>query len=105
MDRRVIWAEAAWLDLQQIADYIAKDSAHYAASFVREIRDAAQSLSKFSERGRVVPELESSSFREILVRSYRIVYSTAGKEVAILGIIHGARELKSLWKSQERPSD
>jgi toxin ParE1/3/4 len=105
MDRRVIWAEAAWLDLQHIADFIAKDSAHYAAALVREVRDGARSLARFSERGRVVPEFESSSLREIIVRSYRIIYSTAGKEVAILGIIHGARDLKTLWEFQDRPRD
>jgi toxin ParE1/3/4 len=103
MDRRVIWAEAAWADLEQISNYIAKDSAHYAATLVREIRDAARSLAKFSRRGRVVPEIESPAVREMRVSSYRLIYSTAGADVAILGIIHGARDLKTLWARSQRP--
>jgi len=39
--RAVVWSEPAWHDLEQVADYIAQDSRHYVATFVREIRDAA----------------------------------------------------------------
>jgi toxin ParE1/3/4 len=105
MDRRVIWAEAAWMDLEQISDYIARDSTHYAAALVRELRDAARSLANFSHRGRIVPEIESPTIREILVRSYRLIYFTAGEDVAILGIIHGARDLKALWELKEPPRE
>lgn len=38
MARKVIWTEVAWNDLEEAADYIAKDSPHYAAAFVREAR-------------------------------------------------------------------
>ena len=40
----VKWAETAWSDLEETANYIARDSPHYAAAFVRETRDAARSL-------------------------------------------------------------
>ena len=55
---KVKWTEAAWLDLFQIADYIAKDSPHYAAPFVRETREAARSLKQMPRRGRVVTFLK-----------------------------------------------
>jgi plasmid stabilization system protein ParE len=45
MDRRVVWTETAWSDLEQVVSYIAKDSSHYAAAFAREARDASRSLS------------------------------------------------------------
>ena len=60
MDRRIIWTETAWHDLEQITGYIARDSSHYAASFACEVRDASRSLSRFAERGRSVPELDES---------------------------------------------
>lgn len=34
----VAWTDAAWEDLAAAADFIARDSPHYAASFVRETR-------------------------------------------------------------------
>jgi plasmid stabilization system protein ParE len=54
MDRAVVWTETAWSDLDEAAQFIAKDSPNYAAAFVREVRDAARSLARFSQRGRVV---------------------------------------------------
>lgn len=52
MARKVIWTETTWRDLEEVADYIAKDSSHYAAAFVREARDAARTLAYLSERER-----------------------------------------------------
>ena len=69
MARKVIWAETAWSDLQHTAEFIAKDSPRYAAAFVQEARDAARSLAHFAERGRVVPELQNPTVRELFVRS------------------------------------
>ncbi len=34
MDREVKWTASAWNDLEQIAQYIGKDSEHYAVAFV-----------------------------------------------------------------------
>jgi plasmid stabilization system protein ParE len=62
--RTVTWSEPAWHDLEQVADYIAQDSLHYAATFVREVRDAARSLVTFAERGRIVPEYNDPAVRE-----------------------------------------
>ncbi len=74
MARKVIWTESAWIDLEEVADYIAKDSPHYASAFVREVRDAVRSLIDLAERGRLVPEFNDPSIRELFVRSYRLIY-------------------------------
>jgi len=105
MDRRVVWTEAAWLDLEQVTGYIARDSPHYAASFAREVRDASRSLFRFAERGRCVPELDTPGIREIFVRSYRLLYSLSGETVHILGLIHGVRELGPIWRREKRVDD
>lgn len=102
MDRRVIWTETAWVDLEQAVSYIARDSSHYAASFTREVRDASRSLRRFAERGRSVPEIGQPDVREIFVRSYRLVYSISGETLCILGRIHGARDLSALWEREKR---
>ena len=92
----------AWIDLEEAADYIARDSAYYAAAFVREVQEAARSLNYFAERGRVVPELNEQSIREIFVRSYRLIYQVKEKTIFVIGFIHGARDLDALWNPEER---
>jgi plasmid stabilization system protein ParE len=104
MDRRVIWTETAWGDLEKTVQFIYQDSAHYAAAFAREVRTAARSLSRFSHRGRVVPEFGRPNIREIFVRNYRLIYSLSADNIHILGFIHGARDLYALWDRESRPS-
>lgn len=77
---------------------ISKDSSYYAAAMVEEIRDAANSLGFFSNRGHVVPEYSHKQVREIFVRSYRLIYKNTADRVYILGIVHGARNLKELLR-------
>jgi toxin ParE1/3/4 len=97
---KVKWARPAVEDLEQIADYIALDSKYYAAAFVREIRDAARSLRQVARRGRVVPELSDPTVRELLIGNYRLLYQLRKSEVLVLALIHGARDLGSLWNNQ-----
>jgi plasmid stabilization system protein ParE len=105
MDRRVVWTETAWADLEQIVIYIAKDSLNYAAAFAREALKASRSLAQFSNRGREVPEVYDPNVREIFVHSYRVIYTVGADVVYILGFVHGARDLKALWDLEERRPD
>lgn len=93
MARQVEWTDPAWDDLADIAEYIARDSEYYAAAFVQEIQEAAASLAGFAERGQMVPEFGDPSIRELLVKSYRLVYRVSEKRVVILALIHGARRI------------
>ncbi len=102
MARKVVWTHEATADLEALAEYIARDSTFYAAAFVQEIRDASRSLNEFSERGRIVPEIANQNIRELFVREYRLIYSIKELRVVILGLIHGKRNLKKLWKAEKR---
>lgn len=75
MAGRVKWTETALDDLDNIAAYIARDSQFYASVIVREVRDAARSISFMPLRGRIVPELDDetdSQNRTISVNSIGI---------------------------------
>ena len=98
MARRVVWTKQAQADLGFIADYISRDSPRYAAVLVRGVRDAARSLQNFSERGRIVPEFDDARLRELIIQSYRLMYLVAPETVSIIAFVHGARDLKTLWK-------
>lgn len=102
MARKVNWAYEATTDLEALAEYIARDSAFYASAFVREIRDASRLLNEFSERGCIVPELGNPNIRELFIREYRLIYSIKESRVVIIGLIHGKRDLKRLWKREKR---
>ena len=94
MAREIIWTDPAWDDVENAADYIAQDSEFYAAAFVQEIKEAAASLANFAERGQVVPEFGDESIRELLVKSYRLVYRVSDKQILILTLVHGAQRLR-----------
>ena len=98
----VRWAEAAADDLNAVADHIAKDSPNYAASFVCEARDAARSLTHLADRGRIVPEWDDASVRELFIGNYRLLYQVNEQIVFVIGFIHGARDLRALWKREGR---
>jgi hypothetical protein len=55
-----------------------------------------------SERGRIVPELDQPAVRELVVGSYRLIYEISEKDVYVLGLIHGARDLTALWYTESR---
>ncbi len=103
MARQVVWSYEATADLEALANYIARDSEFYAASFVQEILDASHSLEMFGERGRIVPEFENSNIRELLIKEYRFIYHIEIEKfrVVILGLIHGKRNLRKLRRRRK----
>lgn len=86
MARRIGWTEIALADLEATAEFIARDSAHYAKAVARETFEAAQTLRTLAERGHVVPEFLDPSIRELFVHSYRLIYQvTTDKVVGPMG--------------------
>ena len=93
MGCKVILTPQSIVDLEAIVTFIAKDNPERARTFGNELIDRALSVGAFPERGRVVPELGESSVREIIHRSYRIIYEIFPEVDAIfvLRFWHGAR--------------
>lgn len=58
--------ERALEDLKEIHEYISRDSKNYANLFVKKIYDVVQKLKDFPSIGRIVPEVDISSVREII---------------------------------------
>lgn len=91
---RVVWAESAINDLAEIGEFIAQDSPIFAEILTLAILEAGESLGASPHRGRVIPEINEPSSREIFYKSYRIMYDVVGDVVEITAIIHGARDFK-----------
>ncbi len=71
---KIEWSREALEDIESIATYIEKDSPIYAKSAFSKIFEKAEILQEFSELGRIAPELNDSTIREIFVYSYRIIF-------------------------------
>lgn len=93
---RLTWTEQAIEDLDSIAEYIARNSEKYAKLQIKRIRTRARILIKHPYAGRIVPELNLKSFRELILGNYRIIYKIISeKRIDILTVYHSARLLKT----------
>ena len=92
--KQIFWTVQAQADLAAIHAFINFDSVRHADDTVRQLIAAVEQLVTFPESGRAVPEFEDPEVREIVRRTYRIVYKLVGSEhVHILTIHHGSRQL------------
>lgn len=93
---RIKWTVPAVESLRNLHGYIAKDSEVYASNFIQRIIFAVDKLAHFPRIGRVVPEADEETIRELLYHNYRIIYRIKSEVIEILTIIHGRRDLGSL---------
>ena len=93
MDFKVFLSDDALNDLERIVAYIAPHNPFAAERMGNELLDAALSLKTFPERGRVGPEFRRPELREIIFRSYRIIYrmNHNDQSLEIVRFWHGAR--------------
>jgi plasmid stabilization system protein ParE len=91
----VKWTIPALDDLRAIRDFIARDSIYYAQKVVDEAFNKTDKLSLWPNMGRIVPEENDPTIRELVHYSYRIIYQTFETHVDILTVIHGRREYVS----------
>ena len=71
---KVTWTDSAIQDLNDIGDYIAKDSIRYAEITIEKLFYSTEILIQHPLSGKVVPEFENDSIRELIVGNFRIVY-------------------------------
>ena len=93
MDFKVLLSAEALSDLERIVAYIAPHDAAAAERMGNHLLDAALSLNTLPERGRVVPEFHQTDLREVIFRSYRIIYrvKAGSRSVEIVRFWHAAR--------------
>ena len=96
MDYKLIWSPQAIDDIEAIAQYIARDSTIYAESTVERIFQAPERLMQLPKLGRIVPEKNDESIREIFVFQFRIIYEILASEIHILTVVHGKRIIEDL---------
>ncbi len=95
--RNVVWAPSAYADLDQVLAERQNPSA-----LLEAVLEAADSLETLSERGRLVPELDDATTRELFVNDFRLLYEVSGSHVLILAFVHGARDFETWRREREQ---
>lgn len=91
----VVWTDFAIKDLDDIGEYIAKESERYAQAVVQNLFESTEVLGTHPKAGRIVPEFNKNNLRELIRGSYRIVYRVVDvNRIDILTIHHSARLFK-----------
>lgn len=95
----ISWATVAKKDLSEIIEFISEDSPENAITIWNKIKIKTAELGKFSNRGRVVPELLQqgiSTYREIVIKPWRVMYRVDGKGVYIVTVIDSRRNIEDI---------
>jgi len=94
---KIRWTDFALDNLIAIGDYIEIDSHFYAQRVVNQLFNSVDILENYPFSGRIVPEFNDISIRELIRGNYRIVYKIVSEyDVDIVTVHHSARLLKFL---------
>jgi plasmid stabilization system protein ParE len=81
----------AFVDLDDIRDYIARRNPNAADRVVSEVFETIRGLVPFPHKGHKRPDLTSRPLRFILARDYLIAYAPEEKPLWIIAVMHGRR--------------
>ncbi len=91
------WTPEAEADAATIVDFL--NDPINAEKVLVQLGEKADSLQTLPERGRVVPELREIgvlAYLEIVHKPWRMVYKVQGREVWIMAVLDGRRDLTDL---------
>ena len=98
--RRVRYSSTALQDLEDIWNYIARDSVDAANRVEEAILQACRNLAKHPLAGKVRPDVTSDPVRFWTVSrypNYIVVYLPNTKPLQVVSVLHGKRNLNALF--------
>lgn len=93
------WSKTAEKDLETIVEHIFLDNEDIAHDIFSLIKNSVLGLENFPSHGRVVPELEYyfiNTYREIIVKVWRVIYRIEGSNVYILAVMDSRRNIEDI---------
>jgi addiction module RelE/StbE family toxin len=91
----ISWTEQSLEDINNIAEYIAKDSVKYSNIQVELFFERTHILKTMPLSGKITPELNKPKIRELNSGNYRIIYKIVSKnQIDILTVHNGYKLLK-----------
>jgi addiction module RelE/StbE family toxin len=94
---KVSWSKQAIEDIHRIQEYYSGFAVNFSIQLVDQIFEKESLISNHPEIGRVVPELNNKSVREIIFRNFRIIYAIFDSErISILTVHESSRPLSNV---------
>ena len=90
---KVVWTSSALEDLDNIGEFIGKDSLKYALITVEELFTSVDILKKHPRAGSLVPEFKNKAIRQLIRKGYRIVYRIADENRIDVLTVHSCFRL------------
>ncbi len=90
---KIVWSSVAVDRVSEIAGYIAQDNPAAAESWIETVFQKMEELKAFPENGRVVPETNNKTIRELIYGNYRIIYRLEEERISVLTVRHGKQIL------------
>ena len=90
----VRWTDQALQDIDAIAEFISRDSERFAEIQVQRFFDTEPMIQNQPLAGRIVPEVNDASLREIVQGNYRIIYRIISQHrIDVITVHHSSRLL------------
>ena len=89
-------------DFESIWDYIAQDDPEAAAAFTLALRAKVETIADQPKIGRRCDDL-LPGLRKFPARNYLIFYRIHSDHIEILRVLHGARDIESIFHPEEPP--
>lgn len=89
--KRVRYSKEALTNLVELAEYISRDDPGAALRWVSKLHKRFHQAAVAPLTGREVPQLRRPDVREVLLRTYRLVYQVKKGEVLLLTVFEGHR--------------
>jgi len=91
---KIVWTEQATQDLENLFEYISKDSVLYGSRTVEKLYSRVNILKEYPSSGRKLIEI-SKNYRELVEGNYRLIYKiTSSDLIHIITVFHTARHLR-----------
>lgn len=96
--RGPLWSPQALNDLVRLSRWIARRGSPQGSRRVaRSIRERAMFLAERPELGRLRPDIDPA-VRTLAALSHVIIYEQTRAGVQILRVVHGSRDITSIWR-------
>jgi toxin ParE1/3/4 len=92
---KITWSPLAAEQVREIASYIALDKPSVAEQWIDKMFDSVEQLIDLPKSGRVVPELQINSIRELVQGNYRVIYKIQDNSISVLTVKSYRQQLRS----------
>jgi toxin ParE1/3/4 len=90
---KVVWSESAFVELQGLHGYL--ENRRAAVRLIQAIHHRVDLLALFPLSGRMVPEYENPTVREVVVGAFRVLYRVSKRCIEVIRVVDAHRPLSS----------